>query len=115
MMLRAKFEGGDASDPVAPRSPKGIEESVPPAARNLAMAHHLARLIDNGLIADYSAAARLLGVSQPRLTHLMSLALLAPQIQEGILAGKVAMPDKRLRKLARIASWAEQLTAIGQP
>lgn len=112
MKLRAKFEGGDATEPLAKPVSKGIDESVPPAARNLAMAHHLTRLIDQGLIADYSAAARLLGVSQPRLTYLMSLVLLAPQIQEAILAGNVTLPDKKLRKLARIASWAEQLASL---
>jgi hypothetical protein len=112
MILRAKFEGGDAAEPAAKPPPKTVDDSVPPAARNLAMAHHLTRLIDQGLVADYSAAARMLGVSQPRLTHLMSLTLLAPQIQEAILAGKVTLPDKRLRRLARIASWADQLASL---
>jgi len=84
------------------------------AARNLALAHHLAQLIDQGLVADYTAAARMLGVSQPRLTHLMSLLLLAPQIQDSILAGTIAPADKKLRELARIAEWREQLVALGQ-
>ena len=41
------------------------------------------------LVTDYIAAARLLGVSQPRLPHLMGLLLLAPQIQEAILTGTI--------------------------
>lgn len=82
------------------------------AARNLALAHKLQDLIDRGLIADYTAAAKLLGVSQPRLTHLMSLTMLAPQIQEAILAGTIAPGDKQLRRLARIADWREQLAAL---
>jgi len=89
-------------------------DNPPSAARNLALAHHLAQLIDQGLVADYTAAARMLGVSQPRLTHLMSLLLLAPQIQDDILAGTIAPPDKKLRELARIAEWREQLVALGQ-
>ena len=79
------------------------------AARNLALAHKLADLIERGLIADYTAAARLLNVSQPRLTHLLSLTLLAPQIQEGLLFGTAKLGDKHLRQLARIADWKSQL------
>lgn len=109
MKLRAKFENGPPTP--APKPPKKSSDSA--ATRNLALAHHLAQLIDKGLVADYTAAARMLGVSQPRLTHLMSLLLLAPQIQDAILSGSITPPDKKLRELARIAEWREQLVAIG--
>lgn len=108
MKLRAKFE----STPKAPPPKPKADNATSSAARNLALAHHLAQLIDKGLIADYTAAARLLGVSQPRLTHLMSLLLLAPQIQDAILAGTIAPADKKLRELARIAEWREQLSTL---
>jgi hypothetical protein len=113
MKLRAKF----SSTPPAPErieAPGAPSTNVPasPAARNLALAHRLAQLIDQGLIADYTAAARLLGVSQPRLTHVASLLLLAPQIQEAILLGTITPGDKHLRRLARIAGWHEQLAAL---
>ena len=111
MKLRVKFENGPTASP--PKPPKKLNDSVSSAARNLALAHHLAQLIDKGLVADYTAAARMLGVSQPRLTHLMSLLLLAPQIQDAILAGTIAPQDKKLRELARIAEWREQLVALG--
>jgi predicted XRE-type DNA-binding protein len=106
MKLRAKFESGS---PVAEQAKPTPDKSMSPAARNLALAHHLNRMIEQGLIADYTAAARLLGVSQPRLTHLMSLLLLAPTIQEAILVGTLAPADKKLRRLARLAEWREQL------
>src|SRR5262245_20860095 len=107
MKLIGKFESANAA-PAAeevgkdrgPARPK--TDDVPPAARNLALAHRLAQMIESGLIADYTAAARLLGVSQPRLTHLMGLLLLAPQIQEAILFGTVKLGDKQLRRLSRI-------------
>ena len=89
------------------RASKRITEASP-AARNLAMAHHLDHLIERGLIADFTAAARVLGVSQPRLTHLMSLLLLAPSIQEEILLGTRVFRDKQLRGLARVAEWEAQ-------
>jgi hypothetical protein len=117
--LRAKFEPNPPqtntppSPPPAPhrRADQG-DPTVSPAARNLALAYHLDSLIERGLVADYTAAAKLLGVSQPRLTHLMSLMLLAPTIQEAILAGTIAPGDKHLRRLARVAEWREQLAML---
>jgi len=114
MNLRARFEdeGSKTEQPAREARPPVGDDSVSPAARNLALAHHLARLIDRGLIADYTQAARMLSVSQPRLTHLMSLLLLAPAIQESILLGTVAPGDKQLRRLARIAEWRAQSESL---
>ncbi len=108
MRLRANFEGNPG-----PAATKEVAESQTPAApsaaaRNLALAHHIERLIERGVIADYTQAARMLGVSQPRMTHLMGLLLLAPAIQEAILMGHVGPGDKELRRLARMAEWDAQ-------
>lgn len=122
LKLRAKFDPqGNAGEPVERPRPGapiarlrlgGGDATATPAARNLALAYHLARAIDQGLLPDYTAAARLLGVSQPRLTHLMGLLMLAPQIQDAILLGKLDLGDKVLRRLARVAEWREQLTMV---
>ena len=119
MKLIAKFEGTNpeaAAEEVGPdRGPaRPKTDDVSPAARNLALAHRLAQMIESGLIADYTAAARLLSVSQPRLTHLMGLLLLAPQVQEAMLFGTVKLGDKQLRRLSRIAEWPEQLAALSR-
>ena len=113
MRITAKFENV-RSETSAPRpGPKaGSTDSVSPAARNIALARRIAELIDRGQIADYTAAARLLNVSQPRLTHLMSLLLLAPEIQAAILAGTIAPGDKQLRQLARLPEWPAQLELL---
>jgi hypothetical protein len=92
-----------------------VTDDVPPAAKNLALAYRLAQMIDKGLLADFTAAARLIGVSQPRLTHVMGLLLLAPQLQEAILFGTVTLGDKQLRRLARMAAWPDQLAALSAP
>lgn len=108
MKLTAKFEsngGPAAATTVSEKQTPGAPSS---AARNLALAHHIERLIERGLIADYTQAARMLGVSQPRLTHLMGLLLLAPAIQEAILLGEVMPKDKQLRQMARVAEWDVQ-------
>jgi len=105
----AKFENSPA-EAKAPSRSTGDQDATP-AARNLALAYHLDDLIERGLLAD-SAAAKVLGVSQPRLTHLMSLLLLAPTIQEAILAGTITPGDKQLRRLARVAEWREQIAQM---
>ena len=106
---RGKNTGAKPSDDGADHRPRQNDLTPSPAAKNLALAHHLERLIERGVIADYTEAARRLHVSQPRMTHLMGLVLLAPRIQEAILLGKVAPKDKDLRDLARIAEWQAQI------
>jgi hypothetical protein len=90
------------------------DERVTPAARNLALAHYLQRMIERGLIRDYTDAARMLAVSQPRITHLMSLLLLSPTIQEEILLGRLAPGDKELRRMALVADWSDQERRTGR-
>ena len=107
MRLRATFErsapAGETAETTTNRRAEPSENPDPsPAARNLALAHYIERMIDRGLITDYTQAARMLGVSQPRMTHLMGLLLLAPTIQEAILLGEIAPKDKDLRELARV-------------
>ncbi len=84
MRLKAKFEGNtdkagrsvvSTTNADPRRQGSAVEPAPSPAARNLALAHHIERLIDRGVIVDYTQAARMLGVSQPRMTHLMGLLL----------------------------------------
>ncbi|MEO6594335.1 MAG: DNA methyltransferase [Planctomycetota bacterium] len=56
--------------------------------------------------------ARMLGVSQPRLTHLMALRLLCPDIQAAILLDELKFGDKELRALARVADWDDQKAMV---
>jgi len=100
------------SAPTEPARWRAKNDAAPapsPAARNLALAHHIERLIERGVIVDYTQAARMLSVSQPRMTHVMSLLLLAPAIQEAILLCEIAPKDKALRALARVAEWEVQV------
>jgi hypothetical protein len=113
MKLIAKFEN---HSPLAePKPSKSSPEGGPPvspAARTLALAHYIARMIERGLIRDYTDAARMLGVSQARMTHVMSLLLLAPELQEELLFERLAPGDKKLRRIARIAEWRDQASAL---
>jgi len=78
------------------------------AARLLALAHHVERLIEAGELRDYSEAARMLGVTRGRLTQVMNLLGLSPLIQEGILTGKIAVSESRLRVVVREVVWGVQ-------
>lgn len=108
MNIKATFT---ADDPVKKKTPPPAATDPAPtsfAAKNLALAYKIDGLIERGLVSDYSAAARLLQVSQPRLTHLMALRMLSPAIQEAILLGELTFGDKELRVLSRILDWEEQ-------
>lgn len=54
-------------------------------AVTLALAHTIQRAIDSGEIRDQAEAARRLGVTRARITQLIDLTLLAPDLQETVL------------------------------
>ena len=69
----------------APESPP--PERIPRVARVLALAHHWQGLIRSGAVRDQADLARLVGVSRARVTQVMRLLDLAPDIQEAVLDG----------------------------
>jgi hypothetical protein len=58
---------------------------VPRIARLLALAHHFERLIREDVVSDYAELARLGHVTRARVSQIMNLLYLAPDIQEEIL------------------------------
>ena len=82
------------------------------AARLLALAHFIERQIGDGAIPDYAAAARALGVTRARLTQVMNLLLLAPEIQARIAVGKLVLTERALRAVVSRPSWTGQEGAI---
>ncbi len=70
-------EGSDAKKPEL--------GSVPRLSQLMALAIHMDDLIRRGEVADYADLARLAHVSRARITQIMNLLLLAPDIQEAIL------------------------------
>ena len=85
-------------------------------ARMLALAHHLQGAIDRGLVPDRAAVARRLGFTRARVTQLLDLLLLAPDIQVKVLEmdavdGREPTSERALRAVAHAGSWAEQRAA----
>src|SRR5947208_397811 len=58
---------------------------VPRMAKLMALAIRFARLVQEGVVADYAAIARLGRVSRARVSQIMNLLMLAPDIQTELL------------------------------
>jgi len=98
------------STPPAPRVPTRRPAK---AARMLALAHHLDGEVLREEVRSRSALARRHGVSAPRITQLLNLLLLAPDIQADVLEleaidGVEPITEKELRPLARLHFWPDQ-------
>ncbi len=83
------------------------------AARSIALAHHIQADIDRGKYADGAEVARRHGVSRQRVSSLLSLLLLAPDIQQEVLfleaaVGEKQITEKALIEIAKCPLWAEQ-------
>lgn len=82
-------------------------------ALQLALAHRIQKAIDAEEVRDQAEAARLLGLTRARMSQLLALTLLAPDIQERILflrtEGEVRrVTERRLRSAIRVRGWADQ-------
>jgi hypothetical protein len=89
------------------------ERHAATVAKRLALAHHIAAQIDAGVYDDQADVARQHGLTRARLTQLMNLLLLAPDIQEEILAlevpaGRQPLSERALRRLTESLLWADQ-------
>ena len=101
------------SDGVAP-PPAVPLGRVPRVARLLALALRLEQLVQAGVIANYAELARLGHVSRARVTQIVNLALLAPDLQEAVLFLPLTVRGRdpiHLRQLQRVAAeldWEQQ-------
>ena len=89
-------------------------ERIPRISRYMALAIHFEDLIRQGVVTDYADLARLGHVTRARVTQIMNLRLLAPEIQEDLLFSEKEGDDripiqlKSLQVLATICSWRTQ-------
>lgn len=79
----------------------------------LALAHKIEDAIDRGIVRDRAEVARRLGLTRARLTQLMDLTLLAPDIQEKVLHfeavdGIEPLSERALRRTSRSPLWSAQ-------
>jgi hypothetical protein len=87
---------------------------VPRISRLMALAIKFDRLIAEGAIRDQAQLAELGHVTRARVTQIMNLLYLAPDIQEAILhlprvtSGKDPITERDLRPIAAESNWAAQ-------
>lgn len=87
---------------------------VPRISRLMALAIRFDRLLRDGIISDQSELARLAHVTQPRMTQIMNLLHLAPDIQEQLLflpritSGRDPIHEKMLRPITAEYGWEVQ-------
>ena len=96
--------------------PPPPEVKVASVARLLALAIHLEGQIRAGAVRDQTALARQLKVTQPRMTQIMNLLHLAPDIQEALLflppvrGREESVSERDLRRICGSAKWSIQRT-----
>jgi hypothetical protein len=80
----------------------------------MALAIHFDGTLRKGVVADQSELAEICNVTQPRMTQIMNLLHLAPDIQEDLLhlstidRGRDTITERDLRPLTAQHSWARQ-------
>ena len=84
---------------------------VPKITLLLVLGHHFERLVRDGVVKDYAEIARLTGLTRARVTQIVNLTLLAPDIQEEILllpAQDDRVVERHLRRLTAVPEWSRQ-------
>jgi len=90
------------------------EGRVPRVSRVMALALQFQGLLRSGTVSDTIELARVAMVTQPRITQVMNLLHLAPDIQEEILflprvlAGRDPIHEKQLRRVCAETDWRKQ-------
>ena len=85
--------------------------SVPRTSRLLALALKMEQMIHEGTVKNYIELAQLGQVSTARITQLMNLLHLAPDIQEDVLLADGPtdwLRESAIRKLSTVVLWSEQ-------
>ncbi len=93
--------------------PKSVGR-IPRITRLMALAIKFDGYLRDGVVSDYAELARAGHVTRARITQIMNLNLLAPDIQAAILAlprtvrGRDPIRERHIRPITKIASWRIQ-------
>ncbi|MBS0186917.1 MAG: hypothetical protein JSS51_02540 [Planctomycetes bacterium] len=111
MRNRGRREMKPGPAPITETTPEG---SVPRVSRLMALAIKIDGLIQSGAVPDQADIARIGHVTRARVTQILNLTLLAPDIQEAILflprvrRGRDPLRETHLREVAALADWSGQ-------
>jgi hypothetical protein len=110
----SKKEIREGAEEAVPKAPTG---RIPRISRFMALAIHYEELIRAGHVSDFAELARLGHVTRARVTQIMNLRLLAPDIQEELLAlpavqsGRAKLHLRQLQAIAVKTDWRAQRNA----
>lgn len=111
--------GRDGRKQIRTVDPNNLPKPVPPGrvprvSRVMALAIRFRELLDEGRLKSICELAALAHVTQPRMTQIMMLNHLAPDIQEAVLflpryeQGRAPLIELELRPIAVEPSWKKQ-------
>jgi hypothetical protein len=85
-------------------------QKIPRITRLMALAIKFQDMVDRGEVRGYADLARLGYVTRARLTQIMNLVLLAPDVQERLLFSSWSTPiqERCLRNVVRLPNWRDQ-------
>jgi hypothetical protein len=108
IIIQPKGRGKPRRD--TPAAQAAATPRIPRVARLMALAIKFQGMVERDEVRDYAELARLGYVTRARLTQVMNLLLLAPDIQEHLisLSSAVAIRETQLRCIAGIVDWREQ-------
>jgi hypothetical protein len=98
--------GGRKAGPKIPGQPR-----IPRITRLMALVIKFQDMIDRGEVRDYADIARLGYVTRARVTQIMNLLNLAPDIQEELLtsfAAQAIITERSLRQVTTVIEWSQQ-------
>ena len=110
---RQSIQPGPA--PVPTPLPEG---NVPRISRLMALAIHFDRLLATGAVGSLSELARSVRITGARMSQIMALNRLAPEIQETLLflpltvSGRAPVTERELRAISTEPEWRKQRAAF---
>ncbi len=109
--LPLRQRGGEKITRHTAASRPGSPPRIPRIARLMALAVKFQDMVDRGEVRDYADLARLGYVSRARVTQIMNLLLLAPDIQALLLSAPPELEqitESRFRPLVACVYWPDQ-------
>lgn len=115
--VRIRKPKGESKPKDAPLEPEPTPKrrgKIPRISRLTALGIRMDEMLKRGEAEDTLHLAEMCKVSQPRVTQILSLSLLAPDIQEALLflpretVGKTKIHETKLRPIAKEVTWERQ-------
>jgi hypothetical protein len=113
-LRRSRRTSGTKPKVTDPATMASLSSRIPRIARLMALARHIDELVRSGTVCSYAAAARLGHVSRARMSQIMGLLSLAPDLQEQLLfleppvRGRAALVLRHVLTVAATLDWEEQ-------